>query len=102
MLELPSPFFTRCVTFVEDPAPNAQLSIGAYTLTKLKRCFSVLKAMVIDGRQALGGGSGGGETRPQRKLAIGDGASEPGTQSTGELGGQVQLPRRARTLATKF
>ncbi|CAM9586109.1 unnamed protein product [Scytosiphon promiscuus] len=43
----------RCRIFVEDPAPGAQLSIGAYTLTKLKRCFSVFKAMVMDGGQAL-------------------------------------------------
>ncbi|CAN0312331.1 unnamed protein product, partial [Hapterophycus canaliculatus] len=53
----------RCRSFVEDPAPGAQLSIGAFTLTKLKRCFSVFKAMVLDGRQALTSSNGrsGGE-----------------------------------------
>lgn len=37
----------RCRIYVEDPAPGAELKIGAYTLTKLKRCFTVLKEMII-------------------------------------------------------
>lgn len=87
----PNPFKYRCRTFVENPAPNAKLSIGAYTLIKLKRCFSVFKAMVLDGRQALGG-SDEGATQPKRSPYSGNGGPtvKPGTDSSGELGEQVR------------
>lgn len=52
----------RCRTFVEDPDPKAQLSIGSLTLIKLKLCFSVFKNMVL-GRprpEAQSRGEGGG------------------------------------------
>ncbi|CAM9389353.1 unnamed protein product [Ectocarpus sp. 8 AP-2014] len=86
----------RCRAFVEDPAPSAQLSIGAYTLTKLKRCFSVFKAMVLDGGRALSTGDAhsqghdmigeGGPAEAMTKLAEG---------ATGELGGQLLSLRDA-------
>ncbi|CAM9288030.1 unnamed protein product [Laminaria digitata] len=90
----------RCRVFVEDPAPDVQLSIGAYTLTKLKRCFSVFKAMVLDGRQASPGGGGDGrdsngeiQLRQRRNLIgqenSGEGVTKPGTENKGELGGQL-------------
>lgn len=88
----------RCRVFVEDPAPDVQLSIGAYTLIKLKRCFSVFKAMVLDGRQPPGDGGGGsnGEIQLQRRdfkgqqENSGEGVTKPGTENKGELGGQVR------------
>lgn len=88
----------RCRVFVEDSAPDVQLSIGAYTLTKLKRCFSVFKAMVLDGRQAPGGGGGdsNSETQLQRRNFNGQqensggGVMKAGTENKGELGGQVR------------
>ena len=88
----------RCRVFVEDPAPEVQLSIGAYTLTKLKRCFSVFKAMVLDGRQPPGDGGGGGGNNGNSQLqtqSLNDetnytgGVTKPGTENKGELGGQV-------------
>lgn len=72
----PTPHDTRCRTFVEDPAPSAQLSIGAFTLTKLKRCFAVFKAMVLDSGQALAhsnGRSGGEGTPHSHGEALGEG-----------------------------
>ncbi|CAM9192770.1 unnamed protein product, partial [Sphacelaria rigidula] len=54
----------RCRTFVEDPDPKAQLSIGSLTLIKLKLCFSVFKNMVLGrlrpGAQSRGEGGGAG------------------------------------------
>ena len=88
--------------FVQDPAPTAQLSIGAFTLTKLKRCFSVFKAMVLDAGQAISNGSGGGDSGGDSGLArshgpapIGGGAhggvgGQPGEGDAGQLGGQVR------------
>lgn len=88
----------RCRVFVEDSAPDVQLSIGAYTLTKLKRCFSVFKAMVLDGRQAPGGAGGGSSSETQlqkrnfngQQQNSGGGVMKPGTENKGELGGQVR------------
>lgn len=96
----------RCRKFVKDPAPTAQLSIGAYTLTKLKRCFSVFKAMVLDAGQAIDNGSGGGGdselARYRGYASVGEGgnggvAGKPGGDDAGQLGGQVRCsPWRKR------
>lgn len=97
----------RCRTFVEDPTPTAQLNIGAYTLTKLKRCFSVFKAMVVDAGQAANDGSGSVAdhrvARSQRLAFGGDGghvgaAGKAGEGDADQLGGQVRrtVAHRAR------
>ncbi|CBN76877.1 conserved unknown protein [Ectocarpus siliculosus] len=86
----------RCRAFVEDPAPSAQLSIGAYTLTKLKRCFSVFKAMVLDGGRALS--TGGAHSQGHDMVGEGGPAgamTKLGEGSTGELGGQLLSLRDA-------
>ena len=100
----------RCRFFVEDPAPDVQLSIGAYTLIKLKRCFSVFKAMVLDGRQAPGDGGGGGGSNGEIQLQRrkfkgqqenpGEGVTKPETEIKGELGGQVRRAHNSYGEAT--
>lgn len=88
----------RCRAFVGDPAPTTQLSIGAYTLTKLKRCFSVFKAMVLDAGQATASnndGGGGGGMQPQGGAPTGEGAHAM-ESGHGELGGQVRKMHRRR------
>lgn len=92
----------RCRTFVQDPAPAAQLNIGAYTLTKLKRCFSVFKAMVLDGGLAIHDGDGGGVAQTQGNPSTGEGGHDgamiaPGERGSGELGGQVRCATAALT-----
>ena len=87
----------RCRAFVEDTAPTAQLAIGTYTLTKLKRCFVELKAMVLDSRQALDEGSGteGGTSlslrqHPAVNGGLEIGASTPNAEGRDNLGEQVR------------
>eukprot|EP00752_Nemacystus_decipiens_P003255 g3012.t1 len=84
------------------------LSIGAYTLTKLKRCFSVFKAMVLDAGQGMDNGSGdsggGGEgnrlAHSQGHGSFGEGGhrgvgGKPGEGDPSQLGGQLLSLRDA-------
>lgn len=87
----------RCRDFVEDPAPTTQLSIGAYTLTKLKRCFSIFKAMVLDGGQTASKNGVGGDGGMQSQGSAPTGEDvHAGERGHGELGGQVRKLHRRR------
>ncbi|CAM9579854.1 unnamed protein product [Choristocarpus tenellus] len=44
----------RCREYVDSRESGVQLRIGAYTLSKLKRCFAIFKDMIFEGRSAIG------------------------------------------------